>query len=338
MNGVGALTGIYQGVVQLKNYLYDQDYIRAVELPVPVISIGNLTVGGTGKTPLTDFCLKYYLRKKIKIAVISRNYRAQVQEIARVDLDRTDAAKFYGDEPVWLAEKNPEVAFFVGPKKYLTAQFALKNQQPELILIDDGFQHRRLQRDLDLVVLDATETLENYRCLPSGRARESFQALHRASALLISKTNLASAKSVQELVSRLKSEFKKPVFCFEYQVARLVSAEGSKTAAETRGRRSFLISGLARPESFEVSLQAFGMTLQHHQRFADHYQYLATDVKNLVQRWQELDQPDLITTEKDFVKLKKLWPPEVPLWVAPLEVRLTAQEDLFYEILDQVLH
>jgi tetraacyldisaccharide 4'-kinase len=334
------VSGLYQGIVNFKNLLYDREYLHSVELPIPVLSIGNLTMGGTGKTPLTDFCLKYYQRRRVKTAVVSRNYKARVRGIAQVDVNREDAAAYYGDEPVLLARRNPQSLFYVGPKKYLTAQYAFAKDAPELLLLDDGFQHRQLYRDVDLVILDATESPENYRCVPDGRAREPFAALSRATAILVSKANLVSEEDLSHLVGRIKKQFEKPVFCFNYEIHRLCphGLGSERPLRECAGVAALLISGLAKPQSFEDSLRAYGLKILKHQVFADHYAYQKTDVEALIQEWRKQGEPALITTEKDYVKLAPLWPGDVPLWTAPLEVQMKTQEDLFYEILDQVLH
>lgn len=338
MTGRQLFGGLYEGIVSLKNFLYDKEYFQSLELPIPVLSIGNLTVGGTGKTPLTDFCLKYYQNRGIKVAVVSRNYRAEVKSIAKVDPTRERAAAYFGDEPVLLAQRNPQSSFFVGPLKYQTARYALDKESPQVIILDDGFQHRKLYRDIDLVILDATEPGENYRCLPVGRAREPFDSLSRATAILISKTNLVAAEDLNRLTADLKKDFDKPVFCFTYELINLWSSSQEKSLQSCAGMKTMLISGIAKPQTFEKSLADFSLDIVRHCVFADHHNYTARDVKKILADWKNAGEPLLITTEKDQVKLKNFWPTDIPLWVAPLEVRLSSQEDLFYEILDQVLH
>jgi tetraacyldisaccharide 4'-kinase len=340
MSGWNVLEGLYKGIVDIKNYLYDKEYLHSIELTIPVLSIGNLTVGGTGKTPMTDFCLKYYQRRRIRTAVISRNYRAQVKAIAQVDVSRPDAATYFGDEPVLLARRNPQCLVYVGPQKSQTAQYVAAHDDPQLVIVDDGFQHRQLYRDVDLVILDATESAGNYRCLPSGRAREPYHSLQRATALLVTKINLVSTDEISTLVSDLKRDFNKPIFCFSYEVARLCSHQGApeRRLRECAGLEALLVSGIARPETFVQGFKAFPLKIRGHRVYADHHPYSPADVQSIVAEWQKAGQPELITTEKDYVKLKALWPENVPLWWAPLEVQIKSQEDLFYEILDQVLH
>lgn len=337
--GLKPLSNLYKKIVGFKNYLYDKDYFQSLELPVPVLSLGNLTMGGTGKTPLTDFCLKYYQRRKIKTAVVSRNYKAEITEAAEVDLKQANAAAYFGDEPVLLAERNPNVHFFVGPLKYETAHFAVEKINPALVVVDDGFQHRKLHRDVDIVILDATEKLENYVCLPVGRAREPWEALARATAFVVTKVNLAPAHQVDELIKKLRP-FGKLIVPMSYELMRIRAFQGpdERQLKDMSGRKVMLISGIAQPLSFEKNLESFTLQLVGHLKYRDHHPYSKEDVGAIVKQWRDLGSPELITTEKDFVKLRALWPKEVPLWYSPLEVRIQAQEDGFYEILDQVLH
>jgi tetraacyldisaccharide 4'-kinase len=340
MRRLKPLSFLYKKIAGFKNYLYDHEYIHSLELPITVLSLGNLTLGGTGKTPLTDLCLRYFLRHRMKVAVVSRNYRAQVETMAKVDLHHPDAAAYFGDEPVLLAQRNPQVDFFVGPRKFETAQFAFEQVSPQLVIIDDGFQHRQLYRDIDLVILDATEPLENYQCIPEGRAREPWESLSRATAFVVTKVNLATPREVQELYERL-APFKKPIIPMNYELLRLrgnVPERLEKSLKECQGKNVFLVSAIAKPKSFERSLEKFAMKIQAHKVYTDHHPYSPQDVEDILAEYKKTGEGDIITTEKDYVKLKPLWPADVPLWYAPLEVQIQSQEDVFYEILDQALH
>lgn len=340
MRTLRILGKVYSRVVDLKNFLYDNDYFCPVEIPVPVLSIGNLTVGGTGKTPLTDFCLKYYRRRQVNPVVVSKNYRAQVKDIAVVDPDIPGAAAYYGDEPVLLAEKNPLCKVYVGPRKFQTAKRAFENENPSLIIIDDGFQHRKLYRDVDFVVLDATESPLSYRSFPEGRARESFESLVRATAILVTKINLVSSADLEALVSSLQKKFTVPVFCFSYEITHL-HLHGSQTDRDIRDfakKPCLLVSGLAKPMSFEKSLSAFDLKILKHFSFPDHHPYSGKDIERIQTDWKEAGSPPIITTEKDYVKLRHFWPASMPLWILGIEVRIQNKEDSFYEILDQVLY
>lgn len=338
MRGLKPFSSLYERIAGFKNFLYDRNYLEPWELPVPVLSLGNLTMGGTGKTPLTDLCLKHYQKRQLKVAVVSRNYKAEVREPAEVDWTRPQAAAYFGDEPVLLAERNPQAHFFVGPLKYETAQYAMEKVEPEVVVVDDGFQHRKLHRDFDIVILDATEAFENYACVPEGRAREPWSALARASLFVVTKVNLTTPEKVRELTTRLEA-FGRPVVAMSYELQRLCPLfEGEvQNLGTLSGEKVFLISGIAQPRSFEKSLEAHGLQIAGNRIFSDHHPYSASDVDRVLYDWRELGSPRLLTTEKDAVKLKALWPREVPLWYSPLEVQIQSQEEVFYEALDQAL-
>jgi tetraacyldisaccharide 4'-kinase len=348
---VHSLGFLYEKASEVKNGLYDQNILSPVRLPVPVVSIGNLTVGGTGKTPLTHFCLQWLNGRGTRCAVVSRNYGAEVREIAQVDVRHLEAAKYFGDEPVLLAYKNPGAAVFVGPRKYQTAPVAFERARPEIVLVDDGFQHRKLARDLDIVILDATEAWSNYRCVPEGRAREPWASLQRADLIFISKVNLAGPGAVDRLLENLQP-FEKPVaqFAFETgahydihslgladQTSPVEQAQPPPLAPLPRGTKAVLVSGIGRPLAFEKNLQPLGLNVVEHFRFQDHYKYGVSDIAKIVGRAKALGGLPIITTEKDAVKLLPLWPKETPLRVAPLEVRAVVGEEAVYEILDQVI-
>lgn len=338
MKGLKPLSSLYEKLTGFKNFLYDKEYLHAVTLPIPVLSLGNLTMGGTGKTPMTDFCLQYFKKHQVKTVVVSRNYRAEVGNIAQVDVQRPQAAAYFGDEPVLLASRHPEVDFFVGPQKFLTAQYAYGQRKPELVIVDDGFQHRQLFRNVDILILDATESLENYECVPVGRARESWQAIARTSAIAITKVNLARPEEVQALMAKLQG-FQKPISTFSYETKRLCQVQGpsQKNLSACEGQKVMLVSGIGRPKSFEQNLQKYGLQLEHHFVFKDHHPYTSVDVQEILRKWKAKGAESLlVTTEKDQVKLKELWPLDVPLWFAPLEVQIQSEEKAFYEVLDQV--
>jgi tetraacyldisaccharide 4'-kinase len=348
---VHSLGFLYEKASEVKNGLYDQNILSPVRLPVPVVSIGNLTVGGTGKTPLTHFCLQWLSGRGVRCAVVSRNYGAEVREIAQVDVRHPEAAKYFGDEPVLLAHKNPGAAVFVGPRKYQTAPVAFERTRPEIVLVDDGFQHRKLARDLDIVILDATEAWPNYRCVPEGRAREPWTSLQRADLIFVSKVNLAGPGAVDRLLENLQP-FKKPVAQFTFETgahydihslgladraSHVERAQPSPLAPLDPGTKVVLVSGIGRPLAFEKNLRPLGLNVVEHFRFQDHYKYGASDITKIVQRAKALGGLPIITTEKDAVKLLPLWPKETPLRVAPLEVRAVVGEETVYEILDQVI-
>lgn len=332
------LSFLYDQIVGVKNSLYDRGLVGVYKAPVPVVSIGNLTVGGTGKTPVTDFCLKALVAQGKKVAVISRSYRAGASAPCLVDVQRSDAAQFFGDEPVLLAQRNPEVSVFVGPSKWQTARFAATEDKFDIFIVDDGFQHRRLHRDLNIVILDATEVLPNYAVLPEGRARESWHNLNRADLIVITKCNLASDDEFKALSERLPPQ--KEVLFFGYEIKSLVNAadQSLRAVAETQGKNFFLVSAIARPDVFEKMMGEVGTISKKSLHYRDHHQYTSEDVRHIQEEFKKSHADYLVATEKDIVKLRGLFANPEILWGAALEVQELSQKGRLHEVIRQIIH
>ncbi|KYG64960.1 tetraacyldisaccharide 4'-kinase [Bdellovibrio bacteriovorus] len=332
------LSYLYDKVVEVKNSLYRRKFFTVYHAPLKVISIGNLTVGGTGKTPVTDFCIKDLEKSGKKVAVISRSYRADAGSACWVDVSHPFAARYYGDEPVLLASANPQVPVYVGPSKWRTAEFAVSHGKFDVLLVDDGFQHLRLHRDLDIVILDATEDKENYAVLPEGRARESWGALERADVIVLSKCNLAKDEDLKEIESRLPSG--KEVIHLGYQVNKFRNA-GTKDVnlrSEFESKKLFLVSAIARPDVFEKMMREIGDVSKKSMHFRDHHQYTLADARKIEEEFKKSHCDYLVTTEKDAVKLKTLMNDSSLMWSASLEVVELGKKGRLHEVISQALH
>ncbi|WP_374028194.1 tetraacyldisaccharide 4'-kinase [Bdellovibrio bacteriovorus] len=331
------LSFLYDQVVGVKNNLYDRGVFGVFKAPVPVVSIGNLTVGGTGKTPITDFCLKSLVADGKKVAVISRSYRADASAPCLVDVDHPFAARYFGDEPVLLAQANPQVSVYVGPSKWRTARYAVEKHKYDLLIVDDGFQHRRLHRDLNIVILDATESLSNYEVLPEGRARESWAGIERADVLILSKCNLAPEDELKALEARLPKNKEVLYFGYEIQQCQNVKTGQVLHRDELKGKKLFLVSAIARPDVFEKMMREIGEVSNQSLHFRDHHQYTADDVKNIENAFKKSQADFLVTTGKDAVKLRQLFNDTAILWSTSLEVAESGRKGRLHEIITQVL-
>ncbi len=324
------LSVIYSQIVDFKNALYDRKQIKTYQAPVPVISIGNLTMGGTGKTPVTDFLLRSLVSKGKKVAVISRSYKADVSSPSLVDVHHPYSARYYGDEPVLLAQHNPKVDVYVGPTKWKTAQYACEEDQYDVLLVDDGFQHRKLHRDLNVVILDATEQMENYEVVPQGRGRESWASLERADLIVLSKANLATEEALTQLQNKLPN---KPFLPFNYQIKEMkdIKTHEIYSRERARGKKMFLVSAIARPDVFEKMMGEIGQLVPGSIHYRDHHQYTREDVAQMIQKFKQSGADMLVTTSKDAVKLVALWPKHEKLWVTNLEIAEVGQKGVLLE-------
>lgn len=325
MSWMKSLSSVYGQAVQFKNRLFDQERFKIHRVSVPVISIGNLTVGGTGKTPFVDYCVKELLAKKLKVGVVSRAYKAQAKKPVRVQAQAPQAALKFGDEPVWIAQQNPAAHVFAGQKKWEIAEWAVHQEKLDVILVDDGFQHRALHRDLDIVVLDATEKWERYEVLPVGRAREKFENVRRAQLIALSKTNWADKTDLQFLRQQLPAGI--PVIEMTSQIRSFQKFSGDQTCgAHELGATAFLFCSIARPDLFESQMAGLFKEIEL-LSFPDHHQYTSADVQKILSAAKAQPATALVCTEKDAVKLKSIWPPSEPLWISRLETEISAGKE-----------
>ncbi len=325
------LASLYSFGADAKNFLFDTGLMDAVVLDVPVLSVGNLSVGGTGKTPVVQAILQMVQERGLHAVLIARNYKAQSHGIHQIDLTRPDGAAFYGDEAFMLAQKFPGVPVWTGPKKYLTAQLAVKEMKPDLLIVDDGFQHRSLHRNFDLVLVDASADAKEESLLPVGLLRESFSALERAHLVALTKVNWAHEARVNALRERLPPGLPVCEIDFLPTPARAIAP----------GARVLAISGIAKPAIFEKNVRdlqaslAGGFELLGHQAFADHYAYSGKDAELILKKCHELGVSEILTTEKDLVKLQAF--PSLRELLNPMQISLhfrKAPQEL-YDFLDR---
>lgn len=290
-----AISSVYGLAVESKNFMFDRGLTNPVQLSVPVLSVGNLSVGGTGKTPVVQKILSITQERSLSAAVVARNYRARSRGIHRVDWQKPDGASYYGDEAFLISKNFPEVPVWTGPRKYLTAEQAVKKSPAEirLVIIDDGFQHRALHRDFDLVLLDASSPAREDRLLPWGNLREGFGSLRRASAVALTKVNWSSPERIAQLKSHIPSGVEVVEMEFHSRPQRAVLPE----------ERVLLLSGIAKPGIFRTNLEKTCRVMEH-LIFKDHHDYQSLDSKEILRRMRELECSQILTTEKDFVKLQ----------------------------------
>ena len=324
------MTWIYQKIVQIKNKLYDLEKIKSVRVPACVVSIGNLTMGGTGKTPTTDFILNYLEQNYDQIAVVSRNYQAEEKEISQVDVSKPRAAQIWGDEPVMLKKRHPRVSVWTGPKKSQTAQWlSEKLPNTKWILMDDGFQHRKLIRNLDIVILDATEKISNYKLLPFGRMREGFENLSRVDVVILSKVNWAKPETIDFLKKQIPLE--KPTFEFQFQIQKWMDLKTNQEVPIEilKAKKVFLVSAIAKPEVFAEMIQNQNLQVVGHKIFRDHHPYQQSEIDECIRLAQQKGAQCLVVTEKDAVKIETQFSVIYPVIGVECE-----NAKGFYEILD----
>lgn len=299
---------------------------------VPVISVGNITVGGTGKTPLTIELARQLTNEGRRVAILSRGYkRKSKQPFVIVSDGASSRASVFesGDEPYLMAQAVPEAVVIAGPDRTKTAQLAAQEYLADVILLDDGFQHVKLKRKYDLVLIDYNDNLADELLLPAGRLREPLTALGRASHVVLTKipelADKARLESIGELVARYAPQAQLHLCRFKPKRLKPLSsiiaqqnvslgdrndASQPFATAALGSARVLLVSGIARPKSFENVARSFCRNIVSELTFSDHHWYSASDIRAIEREMARHKAEFVVTTEKDLVKLAA---PEVPL-------------------------
>ncbi len=291
---------LYGAAVSARNASFRLGLRSIHRLPVPIASVGNLTAGGTGKTPFVEWMARRLKTDHgLPVAVVSRGYAA------------TEGLP--NDEARVLAENLPDVPHVQDPDRVAASKAAIDRHGARVILLDDGFQHRRLARDLDIVLLDALAPQGSYRLLPRGFLREPLVGLSRADLVVITRTHQASAASLEE-ARRLAATYA-PSSPVVEAAHRVVGGDFAK-------RRAYVFCGIGQPRSFEMTAQAACGEVVGRRFFPDHHAYLREDVESLAQEALKRGADLLLTTHKDLVKVRHLGPCELPLEGLRIEIEI----------------
>lgn len=330
------LKWVYQGATGFRNWLYDVRLIKANQVGAKVISVGNLTLGGTGKTPVTIAVIEELSKRGHSCGVVSRGYKREQKGVLEVDATAKAAAQTFGDEPTLIKSTFPEMPVLVGEKRVAAAQALLASRNVDFIVCDDAFQHRRLHRDLNLLLIDATEPVRNYRVVPVGRARESLvPALRRADLLVITKANLVSADDLKTLTDWLETRVQKPILRAEYVYKGLRRVTDGALEQKLKDDRVYLVSGVAKPEAVEKTLDG-KVQIVKHRTFSDHHRYTNLEVEEILDEASKLQARWILTTAKDSMKLGAFPALRERLWVVELGIQLKGEVKAFNEAVDRL--
>jgi tetraacyldisaccharide 4'-kinase len=293
------LSSLYGGIVAGRNALYDRGWLRARRLQGPVISVGNLSLGGSGKTPFIILLGELLRARGIRFDVLSRGYGRQTRGLLLVD--PAGLPRDFGDEPLLIARRL-QAPVVVGEDRYAAGRFAESKFGPQMHLLDDGFQHRPLARDFDIVLVTPEDARD--RLLPAGRLREPLRSLQRADAVaLVSGASAESFPVNHKIVWRIR---------------RGIVTEN----AQAIPARPIVFCGIARPQNFLLQLRAAGIDPVAEAFFRDHHAYTEKDIRELLALQERSEAGGFITTEKDAVNLGGYLSALPPLAVVPVKMEL----------------
>ncbi|MBY0522347.1 MAG: tetraacyldisaccharide 4'-kinase [Gemmataceae bacterium] len=305
----------YRGAVQLRNLLYNRGWNRTERATVPVVSVGNLTAGGTGKTPCVEYVARHFRQQDVRVAILSRGYGS------------SDGPN---DEALVLEENLPDVPHLQGPDRVALAHTAIEELESEILVLDDGFQHRRLARDLDLVLIDATNPWGHGHLLPRGLLREPPAGLQRADLVLLSRCDHVTEEArgrLQDEVARLAPNV--PIVETIHAPIEWTSNEQHTLPPDSVvGRPMAAFCGIGNPEAFRRTLTGLGAEPIAFRVFADHHAYTRSDVEDL-RGWARRQAKDcvIVTTQKDLVKLRLVRLGERELWALRIGLHVCAGQD-----------
>ena len=332
------LSLLYGWAVRLRTHVYRVGLCPVRRLPCPVISVGNITVGGTGKTPLVMALVKSLTKHGIPVAVLTRGYRSRgssgslVSDGKNVLLSPEES----GDEPTLMAKTLKGVPVLIGKDRIRNGQHALQRFGVRGFVLDDGFQHIELYRDLDIILIDASLGLGDYHLLPRGILREPLDHLRRAHLFIL--TKVESPETCQPIEARLRQVHPNPIiFHSHYEPVGLIGPQEEWSDVQTlMGKKVLALSGIANPHSFTSLLSRIGAEVVSEVIYPDHHSYTPEDVVSITQRAKETEW--IVTTEKDMVKLENFDLSRIPIRALRVEFKIWEEEEFFGKVMELFLN
>ena len=337
--GLSTLSVGYRAALLVRGLSYDWRLLSTRRLPCPVVSLGNLTVGGSGKTPLVELAALTLVALGAAPAVVSRGYGRSTRGVYVV-ADRQSVrlgARGAGDEPLLLAERLPGIPVVVGENRFEAGRHAVETLGASVVVLDDGFQNRTIAKSLEILVVSARSPWGNGRLFPSGRLREPLSALQRAQLVVV--TNPRGDEDVEAVTRTLRlHDSPAPVASARYEPieARRVGDGARVPVADLTRRRLLAFGGLAAPRSFMETAKGLGIPLAGFIEFGDHHWYTDGDLAEVARRAALAGAEGLITTEKDAMRLRDLALPRLPLWILSVRMVIATGQAAWVNALRQV--
>ena len=293
------LSAVYGWFIHCRLYLYKHQFLRSYKFDIPIISIGNITVGGTGKTPMTLWLFNQLILKNKKPCIITRGYNRLSKELMVVNKDYNNYTSHdIGDEPLMMLKKNRDIQMVVANDKIKAIQFAINSLDIDSIILDDGFQSLYINRDFDIVMINAGQNNDKYHLLPRGRAREPIQNIKRADAIVINKGKVQPSINSVFINNHLN------IFKANNMFA-LVDEDG-RVIERVTNWKGLALCGIADPNSFFNTLNNYQININKKLIFQDHHNYTTKDMEHIYRCMNNNDCNMIITTWKDYYKIHPL--------------------------------
>jgi len=314
----------YSLAVRWRNCRYDRGKTVIHQAEVPVVSVGNLTLGGTGKTPLVKWIAHWFQEQGIRVVIVSRGYGSK--------------AGAQNDEALELEQTLPDVPHVQNPDRVVAVRQAIDRFDCQLVLLDDGFQHRRLARDLDIVLLDGLEPFGFEHVFPRGTLREPVAGLRRAALVCLSRADRIKEPERNQLRHQVQEVAPQAAWCeLAHVPSGLLNASGeTESLSQIAGKRVAAFCGIGSPASFRHTLDASGCEVVAWREFPDHHPFCQKDLASL-NAWAEASQADLVLcTHKDLVKMPCQQLGRLPLWAVLVEMKILVGEQRLVEALRNI--
>ncbi len=329
---LNAVSFIYRLIINLRNLLYDHKILQETKLPCPIISVGNITVGGTGKTPCVIRIARMLQEQGFKPAVLSRGYGGKSTKPVNIISDGKNiiaSSLEAGDEPLLIARSLKNIPVITGPKRVLTGWAAIDEFGANVLICDDAFQHRQIYRDINLVLLDMKKPLGNGYLLPRGELREPLSGLNRAAAFIQTRTD--EVQKINSTINKLSILKNIPVFMSAHTPVDIVSGDYSRQLplSVLKGKRICAFAGIAGPESFKKTIEAAGAIIISLESFPDHHCYNAQDLEIISKDFIKTKADFLMTTEKDGMRLQEFPAFLKVIYMLRIELKIIPDETSF---------
>jgi len=350
------LSRAYRALIQFRLWVFAERLIRQRMLGCLVVSIGNLTVGGTGKTPVVEVFARTLTAKGRRVAVLSRGYRSKSKPLFEKILDvlwRADRdippkvvsdgrrllldSASAGDEPYMLASNLHDVIVLVDKDRVKSGRYAIRRFGADTLVLDDGFQYLRLRPHINIVLVDATVPFHNHQLLPRGLLREPIRNLRRANYVFLTKSNGGShLRHLKAFIKKHnpRAEIVECTHKAEYLVD--IYAQDKIGLEHLQGRRLAAISGIAAPESFEAALEKLGGAVVYAERFADHHRFRQQEILDFLNASLAHGAEMVITTEKDAVRFPKLDRRDIPVYFLRVRIDILSGQESFNDCIARI--